>query len=452
MTPQSAFLVLAPVVPASESRLRALLASMNAEPGIADPGNAVLPFGAFGQLHFARLVMLDDSLQVDLETLGLPRRRLPTYLALLGECDGPARDFLAELAARAGDGLRRIFSHCEGFTGGVDVLAWMQAREVPASATYVNYLGRSVRQVREESALQRALAARVPRTPVASGSEAQRVREELRAFVAGEVRAGRLALTPPEATPIAWKLANAVHAFGVPVLVVLALVAIFVAFPLRTALMLLLALAVLAGVALLLFAAVLRRHETRDPELCPRPAAADLRALQELEDRDVTNQYTALGAVKPGRFRRALLTVLLVLIDYACRHVYTRGHLARVQTIHFARWVFLDDKSRVLFTSNYDGSHQAYMDDFINKVGWGLNLVFSNGLGWPRTNWLVLGGSRIEQRFKHYQRRHQLPTQVWYKAYPGLALVDLERNRRIREGLEQARMGATEAGAWLRLL
>jgi len=266
------------------------------------------------------------------------------------------------------------------------------------------------------------------------------------------VRAGRLTLTPPPPTPFGWEVANAVHAFLVPVLVLLALVAVFVAFPLRTALALLLALAVLAGVALLLFAAVLRRHETHDPELCPRPLADDLLALQELEDRDVTNQYTALGAVKPGRFRRGLLTVLLVLIDYACRHVYTHGHLARVQTIHFARWVFLDDKSRVLFTSNYDGSHQAYMDDFINKVGWGLNLVFSNGLGWPRTAWLVLGGSRIEQRFKYYQRRHQLPTQVWYKAYPGLALVDLERNRRIREGLERPRMSDTEAGAWLRLL
>ncbi len=32
------------------------------------------------------------------------------------------------------------------------------------------------------------------------------------------------------------------------------------------------------------------------------------------------------------------------------------------------------------------------MDDFINKVGWGLNLLFSNGVGWPRTRWLVHGG------------------------------------------------------------
>ena len=30
------------------------------------------------------------------------------------------------------------------------------------------------------------------------------------------------------------------------------------------------------------------------------------------------------------------------------------------------------------------------MDDFINKVALGLNLVFSNGIGWPRTRFLVL--------------------------------------------------------------
>ena len=92
------------------------------------------------------------------------------------------------------------------------------------------------------------------------------------------------------------------------------------------------------------------------------------------------------------------------------------------------------------------------MDDFIDKVGWGLNLLFSNGVGWPRTRWLIFGGSRIEQSFKYYQRRHQLPTQVWYKAYPGLALVELNRNRRIREGLEQATMSDAQALAWLRLL
>jgi hypothetical protein len=105
-----------------------------------------------------------------------------------------------------------------------------------------------------------------------------------------------------------------------------------------------------------------------------------------------------------------------------------------------------------MFASNYDGGHQAYMDDFINKVGWGLNILFSNGIGWPRTDWLVTRGARRELQFKCYQRRHQLPTEVWYKAYPGLTLVDMTRNARIRQGLERERMSDGEVAAWLRLL
>ena len=59
--------------------------------------------------------------------------------------------------------------------------------------------------------------------------------------------------------------------------------------------------AIAATAALLsapLFVFLLRTREERDPELCPRPRAADLEALQELEDHDITNQYTAIGAVK----------------------------------------------------------------------------------------------------------------------------------------------------------
>ena len=108
-------MVVAPIAAGREADLRALLSSMNAAPGMADPRNPIVPFGAFERLHFARLVVLDDQLQVDLEAYGVEPPRLPTYLAFIGDCDGPADDALADLAQRAGAGLARIFSHCEGF-------------------------------------------------------------------------------------------------------------------------------------------------------------------------------------------------------------------------------------------------------------------------------------------------------------------------------------------------
>ena len=128
-------------------------------------------------------------------------------------------------------------------------------------------------------------------------------------------------------------------------------------------------------VLVLLFLIVLRRYEKNEPEVIPRPTHAHDNELADQEDHDVSNQFTVIGSVKPSAFRRTLLAIILWLTNYGARHIYNRGHLGRIQTIHFARWVFLDDKRRVLFLSNYDGSHQAYMDDFINKVGWGLNIV-----------------------------------------------------------------------------
>jgi hypothetical protein len=425
-------MVLARVAPGRERSLRELLETMNSAPGAADPANPVLPFGRFERLHFARLAVLDDPTLRDIEAHGVPRPNLPVYLALIGSCDGPARDCIADLARRAEPGLRRIFMHCDDFDERGDVAAWMKAHQRGLAANYINWVGRTVRQIREESALRRALAGRVPRAPVASGAQAQQIRRELIDFVDAEVSAGRLGLTPPDPTPLRWQIAKLLHLAAVP----------------------------LAGLALLpllvvlspLLIVALRTKENRDAEICPPPDGAALLEMQHLEDHDVSNQYTAIGSVKPGLFRRWLVTVILTLIDYTCRHVFTRGFLARVQTIHFAFWAFLDDKRRLVFISNYDGGHEAYMDDFINKVAWGLNLAFSHGVGWPRTRWLVARGARLEDKFKHFQRRHQLPTQVWYKAYPGLTLVDLRRNLRIREGLERASVTDAQAQAWLRLL
>jgi hypothetical protein len=430
VTPQSQFTVVAPVRAGHEGALRKLLASMTSQPGMADPKNALLPFGEFGQVHFARLVLLDDPTLGDIEAYGLPRAQRPIYLAFVGDCDGPAQECLAELARRAGPGLCAIFEHCAGFDGAL--LPWMLGHDQPIAASYVNWVGRTVLQIRQECALQRALAVRVNRAPVASAADAQQRRRELLAYVRSEQAAGQLPLTPPQPTPLLWRLAQITNAIMVLLVGLIALPFFIVLLP---------------------FLIIRLRHlETTDPEICPPPDPAALLELQQIEDYDVTNQYTALGSVKPGWFRRRLLILVLVAIQFTCRNVFTRGHLARVQTIHFARWVFLDGKARVMFTSNYDGGHQAYMDDFINKVAWGLNLVFSNGLGWPRTDWLITRGARRELQFKFYQRRHQLPTQVWYKAYPGLTLIDLTRNARIREGLEQPWMNDSETLAWLRLL
>lgn len=433
MTPQSAFFVLAPVRPNAESELAALLESMNAQPGHADPHNALVPFAAFDKLHFSRLCLVRDSTTGDVAAYGLPPQQYPTYLAFTGDVDGGADKFLTELGARSGGGLARIFSCCDGFAAGDDVVAWMKGHAAPAAAAYVNWKGRTMLQVREEAALRESVetyldanAERVaPATPV-------QLHALLRTYLADEIAAARLTMTPEAPTGAAWWLADA---FGTVAPVVL--------------LVLLSPLVVVLGALLLL---LVRLREASDPEICPRPDPAVRAAIAATEDRDVTNVFSAVGTLKPGAVRRLVGLFGLAILGYAAQHVYTRGRLARVRTIHFARWVWIDNRKRLVFMSNYDGSLDSYMDDFINKAGFGLNFVFSNGIGYPATRWLLAGGCKDEQKFKNFLYRHQFLTQVWYSAHRGLTAADLERNARIRAGLEARSLTPAQAEQWASLL
>jgi hypothetical protein len=196
----------------------------------------------------------------------------------------------------------------------------------------------------------------------------------------------------------------------------------------------------------------LRYREKTDPEVCPNADQKQSENLSRFEDHDVTNQFSAMGSLKPGLVRLLTTIGVLMTVDYGARHIVRQGRLGRIRTIHFARWVFVAGRERMVFFSNYDGSVESYMDDFINKTGFGLNAAFSNGIGYPRTNWLVLDGCTDERKYKEYLRHHTLPTQVWYKAYPGLTAIDLERNTRIRDGLRSSSMRDQEVREWLALL
>jgi hypothetical protein len=433
MTPQSTFMVVAPIIPERERELRQLLDSMNRGPGEVDPDNALLPFGEFDTLHFARFIILNDKTTEDVRVYGLKPRSYPLYLAFLGDVDGDANAFLGKLIKRAGKGLGNIFSCCQGFGWDTDLLAWMKQHDAPAIAVYVNWRGRTVRQIREEAALYDALDNYIERkTPSFQGLPPREVHEKLRSFVNTEKSAGLLSLSNQSPTPFGWQIRNLLHMIGWPMLVLLLSPLLLVLAP--------------------FYIFALRRLEKTDPVVCPIVDQEHSENLSSFEDHDVTNQFSAMGSLKPGLVR--LLTTIAVLktVNYGARHITRPGRLGRIRSIHFARWVFVAGRERMIFCSNYDGSVESYMDDFINKTGFGLNASFSNGIGYPRTNWLVRDGCIDERNYKEYLRRHTLPTQVWYKAYPGLTAVDLERNTRIRQGLERSSMTEEQAREWVALL
>ena len=199
------------------------------------------------------------------------------------------------------------------------------------------------------------------------------------------------------------------------------------------------------------FLVLLRKHERSDPAPHLKPPPERVRELAALEDHLAVNPFAALGLVKPGLFRRLTLTGVLYAINYVTRHVFNHGNLAGVKTIHFARWVFLDGKRRVVFASNYDGSLENYMDDFIDKIAWGLNIVFSNGYGYPNARFLIADGCHDELAFKDYLRLHQVPTRVWHSAYGQLTCANIANNERLRAGLS-GEPGPERTEQWVQAL
>jgi hypothetical protein len=422
MAGQSQIFVAAPVHTGAAKALADLLETMNMKtaPGTANPTNALVPFGRIPTIHVARFVILDDPSLPDRQKIAkqLPASE-PLRLAFIADCDGTADELLRDLVQVATPGLQQIFSYCSDFDPRADLLAWLRTHRIVSSATYANWPGRSMAQVREEAALHDALRQARLAHPQASPEHLHQVL----------LTAARSVQLTPLPTPTLAEKAGRIGDF--------------LRLPLYAAL-----LSPLLVPALPFLVLLLRWRETHDPVLAPVPSIERNKLLHSIEDRDVTNQYSTIGSLKPGRFRRWLSVAILWTIDWSGRHLYTTGRLGRVNTIHFASWTFLDDKRRVFFASNYDGSREAYNDDFINKVAFGLNLSFSNGLGYPQTNWLIFDGAHHEQDFKRYLFHHQIPTQVWYKAMPGLTTYDLARNSRIRQGLT-ANLTGSKLRAWI---
>lgn len=431
MTPQGHLTVWAPIT--DEAALRSLLQSMNRQPGVVDPDNALVPFSRLDTVHFSRFVILDDRTVDDIRRAY--HQEPPPFtlaLAFLADFDGPRSAFIDDLLRVAGDGLGKIFACCGFDPRGGDLRAWIGEHSLEPAANYVNWIGRTRLQVREEAKLRDFLCTwlRGPGVAAVANLSPVEIHKKLRELVKGS----DVKLTPAAPTPLGYRVRHAASFLAALALIPLLLLFSPILIPL-----------------LLLYTIVLRWREIRDPEVDERADRDRIRLLAELEDHDITNQFTAMGTLKPGAFRLFTISTALVAANWAARHLYGRGHLARVRSIHFARWVFIDDRKRLFFASNYDGSLESYMDDFINKVGFGLNLVFSNGIGYPRVKYLILGGAKDEQKFKRYIRRHQLPTEVWYDPHPGLTAVDLARNTRIREGLERRHMTETQAREWLQL-
>jgi hypothetical protein len=419
---QIAFGVRAPVVRGRVDELRRVLEGM----AVWKDGGARGPFSGLARVHFARLLLLEDIQDLD-------GRLIPASLVLESEVDSPLGRHVDELVETEGATLDAAFGLCEGYPtapGPAERKAYLLAHRLRPQARYVNAVGRTLEQIQREEELRQAIEGFLDAHRDELPDDARGTRAAVQRFVREEPSLawarGRAPAPPP-----AWRLREKLHAVAIPAALLVATPVVVVGLPIA--------------------AAMLRYREVRDPATHIRPDAEHVRRLTAIEDFAAQNQYSAMGFVKRGRFRRELTRVVLFATDYAARHVFRRADLAGIKTIHFARWTVLDDHRRAIFTSNYDGSHENYMDDFVDKIAWALNSSFSHAVNWPRTRFLFFDGARREEEFKDYQRLHQIPTQVWYSAYATLSALNLDNTAKIRSGLF-GDMSEAEAAAWLRRL
>ena len=82
---------------------------------------------------------------------------------------------------------------------------------------------------------------------------------------------------------------------------------------------------------------------------------------------------------RPGVLRAVLLHAGLWGLGYLLRVMAIDGYLASMRTIHFAHWAIAGNGGRLIFFSNFDGSWESYLDDFIEKAHQGLTLAWTNG-------------------------------------------------------------------------
>jgi hypothetical protein len=98
-----------------------------------------------------------------------------------------------------------------------------------------------------------------------------------------------------------------------------------------------------------------------------------------------------------------------------------------VGSVHDMRFVFLDNDTKMLFATAYDGDWDAYIDDFATKIPDFLDIIDSAWEGWP--------GIRSPEA-KDYLASHQITAEGWYVAND-LTVAETRRLRQIGEAVDE---------------
>src|SRR5262245_29526646 len=132
------------------------------------------------------------------------------------------------------------------------------------------------------------------------------------------------------------------------------------------------------------------------------------------------SEFTMFIPLAKGGARR--LRVLLQLLEGNFHGADAVG------TVHDMRFVFLDNDTKLLFATAYDGEWDAYIDDFATKIPNPMDLLFCNCVGWPGIH---------SPSVKDWIAKRQIMADAWYVANPNLTVVETRRLERVGNAVEE---------------
>jgi len=100
----------------------------------------------------------------------------------------------------------------------------------------------------------------------------------------------------------------------------------------------------------------------------------------------------------------------------------------KVGSLHDMRFVFLDNDTKLLFCTAFDGEWDPYIDDFATKIPDYLDILDCALEGWP--------GIRSPEA-KDYLASHQINAEGWYVAHPDLTVAEISRLKRVGEAVDE---------------
>ena len=100
----------------------------------------------------------------------------------------------------------------------------------------------------------------------------------------------------------------------------------------------------------------------------------------------------------------------------------------RVGTVHDMRFVFLDNDTKLLFATAYDGEWDPYIEDFAAKITDQMDVIFSACEGWPGIH---------SPKVKDWIAGHQVPAEGWYVAHPDLTVAGTARVKRVGKAVDE---------------